>query len=67
MTTTEAPTATMQVETDIGQLTAIPVARSEYTPCATYKQAKYLAASRRRDGTDAYAIYVVALECWCVR
>jgi hypothetical protein len=40
---------------------------SKFTQCANYKEAKYLAASRRRNGTYAYAVYVVALESWCVR
>ncbi|GAC1324128.1 MAG: hypothetical protein NVS2B16_05130 [Chloroflexota bacterium] len=33
----------------------------------TYKQAKYLAASDRRDGVDAYAVYKVASKAWYVK
>ena len=38
-----------------------------YTECRSYKEAKHLAASRRHDGTDASAVFVVALDSWCVR
>lgn len=46
-------------------------ARSAEAPepsvCGSYKEAKYLASSRRRDGSHAYAIYNIARGAWCVR
>jgi len=69
MTMPETPVATGNVDTQTDQPSTAPVPTesSEPTPCAGYKEAKYLAASRRLNGADAYAVYVVALESWCVR
>ncbi len=69
MATVEAPIATEHTQTvDVRQLaTQVAVEPPKYTRCDSYKEAKYLAASRRRDGTHAYAVYAVALDCWCVR
>ena len=69
MTTAEAPVATEQIVTTGGQQPATPGSDdlSTYTQCASYKEAKPLAASRRRDGVHAYACYVVALDRWCIR
>lgn len=39
----------------------------EYIRCASYTEAKRLAAARRREGMPAYAVQVVALDRWCVR
>lgn len=69
MTTVETTIATEQIE---AQSSPQPnnsgsLSPSEYTPCASYKEAKYLAASRRREGLPAYAVLVRALDCWCVR
>lgn len=36
-------------------------------PCASYREATSLAATRRREGTDAYAFYDTALTTWMVR
>ena len=47
---------------ETARLTEIPTR----TSCMRYREAKYLAASQRRAGTDAYAVYDVALGCWCV-
>jgi hypothetical protein len=69
MTTTEAPAATGRIEMAGGHHPA-PVGSgnsSQYTPCANYKEAKYLAASRRQGETSTSAIFVVALDCWCAR
>jgi hypothetical protein len=69
MTTVEAPIATGQIE---AQGSPQPdnsgsISPAEYTQCASYKEAKYLAASRRRDGLPSYAVLVRALDRWCVR
>ena len=68
MTTVEAPVAPEHIETDGNPQAATPVSTHtrEYTQCASYKEAKVLAGSRRREGTHAYAVFVVALNCWCV-
>lgn len=39
----------------------------KYIACGSYKEAKYLAGSMRRDGEHAFAVYVVAQDRWCVR
>lgn len=69
MTTVEAPVAPEHIEAAGGQqlAPAIPTDPLRYTQCASYKEAKVLAVSRRREGTHAYAVFVVALDCWCVR
>ena len=47
---------------------AVPTADvPSYTECGGYKEAKHLAASRCHDGTHASAVFVVALDRWCVR
>lgn len=69
MATVEAPVATEYIETEGDQQPTAPVSRQtpEYTQCASYKEAKNLAAARRRDGMPAYAVFAVALDRWCVR
>ena len=70
MTTTEAPVATPYIENDGGDpqpADQMTINLSEYTQCASYKQAKYLAASKRRDGLPAYAVRVASIDRWCVR
>ena len=70
MTTTEAP---LVIDHIAGQQSPHPGAAAPaadapiYTECGSYREAKGLAASRRRDGTHAYAVYVVARDRWCVR
>ena len=68
MTTVEASVAPEHIVTEDGPQSANPVSvnSSEYTRCTSYRQAKVLAGSRRREGTHAYAVFVVALDCWCV-
>ena len=69
------PTAEVQVLTAqlAGQQSGLPDAASSSPAapvpdmCGSYKEAKVLAAFRRREGTHAYAVYAVALERWCVR
>ena len=58
MTTVEAPVATEQIETAGGQQSATPVSNNtpEYTHCASYKEAKYLAESKRRGGMSACGV-----------
>ena len=58
----------MTTTTDAAQPSKKPVATdaSPFTPCDSYRMAVQLAATRRRAGSDSYAVYVVALESWCV-
>jgi len=41
------------------------------TVCGSYKEAKYLAAARRRssdiDTRHAYAVYLTSRQSWCVK
>lgn len=69
MTTPEVPVAPEYAETDADRQVTEPVSGnpSKYTRCASYKEAKYLAASRRRVGEDANAVFVIALDSWCIR
>ncbi|HEX8919531.1 MAG TPA: hypothetical protein VF898_13595 [Chloroflexota bacterium] len=70
MTTFEATALTDQTA---GQQSRPPDAAthaadtSAYAVCASYREAKALAASQRHDGMHTYAVYVVALDRWCVR
>ena len=36
-------------------------------PSLPYKEAKYLAASRRREGSNSYVVFEVAPGAWCVK
>jgi len=69
MTTAEAPVLIDQIagqpsrHPDAPSSAAVPV----HAVCASYREAKVLAGSRRREGTDASAVYVIALGRWCVR
>ena len=53
-------------ETLNGKLTAVA---DKITKCASYKEAKHLAAARRRSHEDnaAYAVFAAGVECWCVK
>ncbi len=63
MTTYEAQVVVDQIDAEDGDQAGDPATLS----CTSYTMARYLAASRRREGTDAYAVYDVALGCWCVK
>jgi len=69
MTIVEASVATGRIEMEGGpqRATPVPINISEYTRCATYGEAKSLAACRRREGMPAQAVLVMSLDCWCVR
>jgi hypothetical protein len=69
MTTVETPVAAEHIDPAGGEQPANPIPSKTpvYAQCASYKEAKYLAARRRRDGEHAYAVYVIALDRWCVR
>ena len=69
MTTVEAAVPTEHIETEgaLQPAPAISTYPDKFTQCASYREATYLAGSRRREGTHAYAVFVVALDCWCVR
>jgi hypothetical protein len=58
-----------QLETEGNRQPAgsVTIEPSEYTQCGSYKEAKYLAASRRREGLPTFAVLVTALDGWCVR
>ena len=71
MTAYEAGTMDKQIDQDnrhsVGE-TPDDIDRSTRTSCRSYKEAKYLAASRRRTGDDrnAYAVFESALALWRV-
>ena len=69
MTAAEAPVLIDEIaEQQSPHAVAVPAADARiYTECGSYKEAKYVGASRRREGTFAYAVYAVALNRWCVR
>lgn len=70
MTTAEVPVLGNQIagQHSPHRDTAAPTSDARiYTECGSYKEAKVLASSRQHEGTDAYAVYVIALGRWCVR
>ena len=69
MTTVKAPVLVDDVaEHQSPHPDAAPIANvPTHAECGSYKEAKDLASSRRRDGTYASAVFVVALDRWCVR
>jgi hypothetical protein len=48
---------------------AAPRPETTTVQCASYNAAKSLAAHKRRSHVDlaAYAVFVIALGCWCVK
>ena len=67
MTSTDDET-TASPDAQAGTLVTKPRAAdtSAYTPCGSYRVAVQMAASRRREGGDSYAVFVTALNEWCV-
>ena len=68
MTTVEAPVAPEHMETEEGPQPANPVSvnTSEYTRCASYREARDLAGRSRYEGRHGAATFHVAMNCWCV-
>jgi len=69
MSLIEVPGVPQQVDTAGERRPAgpIPADPSEYTQCASYREAKNLAGSRRRERAGTFAVFIIALNCWCVR
>ena len=64
----------LELDAGITQQTGGNVSSPETSPitvCGSYKEAKYLAAARRRSGDiatrHAYAVYFRSCQSWCVK
>lgn len=69
MTTIETPVALGHIETtgDGQPVDRVAIGPSEYTPCASYQEARNLAGRLRYEGQNTRAVFHSAMNCWCVR
>lgn len=66
MTITSEPIVISPIETEHGNQEGA-IGESHEIRCESYKAAKVLAGSQRREGKDVFAVYNVPLQSWCVR